>query len=438
MYGAAEIKRRPVKDWGSTIQVLATAAVGVFTDGYGLGVANIALAILGHLYPSQMTMGDQSFIVSFTLVGVVLGQLIFGFAADQLGRRTCAVATSLLMCIGTLLCASVTVSSTSGSLVAQLASARFLLGVGIGGDYPLSAALAMEVGNDDNLCLTRPQLLIGTNIFFGLGNATQFMLVLFVMSMAVPLEQVWRIAFAMGALPTFLALWLRLKMEEPKKAAQSSEAAVNAGPFGAGRGQILLGCCLGWAAHNMVMLSMMSFSSIVHDSTTRDSEALEPVDSILGDAYFGLSIIICNLAGQAMGLAIERELPRARMQLLAFVGVAVLLLLSARAAHTLASGGEYAAIAARAFDVLYCLTSFVGALVGITTYMLPAESFPASVRGTCVGVAAAAGKVGAAMGAAAFPMAQTQWGLPVALSAGAILALGGAASTAVLLPGARG
>merc|ERR1719436_1277903 len=82
-------------------------------------------------------------ITSATCAGAMLGQLAFGYLADALGRRGAFVATAVLLCV-----------SAAGSACAApigdfdvyevLLMWRFLLGVGVGGEYPLSMAVTAE------------------------------------------------------------------------------------------------------------------------------------------------------------------------------------------------------------------------------------------------------------------------------------------------------
>merc|ERR1719329_552084 len=74
---------------------------------------------------------------------------------------------------------------------------------------------------------------------------------------------------------------------------------------------------------------------------------------------------------------------------------------------------------------LLCLVFFVNASLGLVTYLIPGESFPAAVRGTFVGIASASGKLGAAIGTSMFPSLEHAIGLKVVLQINsAVLLLG--------------
>lgn len=73
----------------------------------------------------------------------------------------------------------------------------------------------------------------------------------------------------------------------------------------------------------------------------------------------------------------------------------------------------------------------------MTTYMLPQESFPVEVRASLNGVAAAAGKIGAIVGASAFAPTARVYGLGVTFGCCAVFACLGLAITIFFVPDMR-
>merc|ERR1719221_346019 len=71
---------------------------------------------------------------------------------------------------------------------------------------------------------------------------------------------------------------------------------------------------------------------------------------------------------------------------------------------------------------------------GATTFIIPGEIFPTSVRATCHGVSSAAGKLGAFAGMYLFPVVESRVGYPAMLQIGGAIMLVGMAVTAVLTP----
>jgi hypothetical protein len=74
----------------------------------------------------------------------------------------------------------------------------------------------------------------------------------------------------------------------------------------------------------------------------------------------------------------------------------------------------------------------------VTTYALPSELFPATVRATCHGVAAACGRVGAALGGAVMPLILARASLSAAMYACAAISAAGFLWTALLTWETRG
>jgi MFS transporter, PHS family, inorganic phosphate transporter len=81
------------------------------------------------------------------LCGTVPGQLIFGWLGDKMGRKRIYGVTLLLMVFCSLASGFSFSKHTPESVVTVLCFFRFWLGVGIGGDYPLSATIMSEYAN---------------------------------------------------------------------------------------------------------------------------------------------------------------------------------------------------------------------------------------------------------------------------------------------------
>jgi len=70
----------------------------------------------------------------------------------------------------------------------------------------------------------------------------------------------------------------------------------------------------------------------------------------------------------------------------------------------------------------------------VTTFVYPAEIFPVMVRTTAHGIAAAVGKIGAFIGAFAFPFLLTNFNLSGAMAVAAVISLAGLLLTVFTLP----
>ncbi|KAJ2992540.1 hypothetical protein NUW54_g7908 [Trametes sanguinea] len=138
------------------VMIAFVSGAGFFTDAYDIFAINIVSVMLGYLYgpggsdsdlttvsSRSLTIGQQVAIKIATPAGVLFGQLLFGWLGDVLGRKRIYGMELLLIMIATfgqVLCAP----SVAVSVMGVLTFWRFIMGLGIGGDYPISAVISSE------------------------------------------------------------------------------------------------------------------------------------------------------------------------------------------------------------------------------------------------------------------------------------------------------
>jgi len=348
-----------------------------------------------------------------TLVGVILGQVSFGTIADIVGRKCASITTAVFTIFGAIL--SSCVADTPGGffgIAVQLTLCRFVLGLGIGGEYPLSATISKEVG-PQALMLSRSQLLIMNMLAFNLGVALQAVLTIILLSTTIPLETVWRVMLACGAVPSAAAFFLRLQMEEPDvtdldgvvhERRDRESWSHDLLKVVKSRWDILLGACLSWMFFNFVSYGEGTFSTIIAEAMLGGGDR-----SVRGtlhrDAVFVLVLSIWCIMGVFLGMFLESRMSRRDLQLLGFFGLAVTNWLDGGLFGVLYDSWGWFLV------LIYWTSAIPTALLGVTTYLVSTENFPPIARGTCVGLAAAAGKVGAAIGTGVFPTAESRLGL---------------------------
>lgn len=88
------------------------------------------------------TQSDSAIKLS-TSAGTVVGQLLFGWLADVLGRKR-MYGFELLIIIVATICQALSSNSPSVNIVGIIIFWRVIMGVGIGGDYPLSSIITSE------------------------------------------------------------------------------------------------------------------------------------------------------------------------------------------------------------------------------------------------------------------------------------------------------
>jgi len=191
------------------IKIWFTAGMGFFTDAYDLFIIGAVLDVfnktsIAGFNPAAKILGmpASGFIGASAIFAAVVSQLLFGFVADRVGRKTVYCVKASLLALGAIL------SALSPNLY-WLIAFRFLQGIGIGGDYPVSATIMSEYSNRND----RGKLvaLVFANQGFGSVAAV---LVGLASVIALPPVLAWRVMLGLGAIPATSVIYLRRKIPE--------------------------------------------------------------------------------------------------------------------------------------------------------------------------------------------------------------------------------
>lgn len=143
-------------DYGFDWLVFGVAATGFFTGSYCLFVTNTVMSSIVFVYFSG-SGGDESegrhfkfWVNIITLLGAIIGQILFGVLADKLGR-----ARFYGYELAIILVSTIGVSSTAYGIKSQRFGSsmsvegwfyfwRLMMGIGIGAEYPLTSVLTAE------------------------------------------------------------------------------------------------------------------------------------------------------------------------------------------------------------------------------------------------------------------------------------------------------
>ena len=90
------------------------------------------------------TSDQESLLKSLVFAGAITGQLLMGYAGDAWGRRNAMLLTNALTFVGALGSAIFPWGTDPGVIYNVIMVCRFLLGVGVGGKYPLAATMVSE------------------------------------------------------------------------------------------------------------------------------------------------------------------------------------------------------------------------------------------------------------------------------------------------------
>jgi len=113
-------------------KILLVSGMGFFTDAYDLFIIGVVVTILKPIW--RLSSLDISLVNSTALIASAIGAVLFGRIADMLGRKRIYGYEVLVLAAGAI-------ASAFSPNITWLIVFRFILGIGIGGDYPVSATI---------------------------------------------------------------------------------------------------------------------------------------------------------------------------------------------------------------------------------------------------------------------------------------------------------
>src|SRR6266550_4275909 len=186
---------------GFHLKAMLTSGMGFFTDAYDLFIIGVVLAILTPIW--NLNKFEISLLGSTSLIAAALGSIFFGRLADYVGRRSIYGFTLIVLAAGAI-------ASALSPNVVWLLIFRFILGLGIGGDYPLSATLMSEYANRRD----RGKLITMVFSMQGLGLIVGPLVAIVLLLSGLNHDLIWRIILALGAVPALATFYLRRQIAE--------------------------------------------------------------------------------------------------------------------------------------------------------------------------------------------------------------------------------
>ena len=197
-------------------RTLIAAALGWGLDGFDvLLYSNVQIHVMTALgIHSKAIAGLPN---AFMLLASGIGGILFGFIADRIGR-TKALMLSILTYS---LCSLGSGFSTS---IVMLIAFRFVLGLGMGGEWNTGATLVAETWPTH--LRARAIAIVQSAWAWGLAAAA-------VVAWVVldKLHQNWRFVFFVGVLPALVTLWIRRSVPESEMWQQHKDQATAKAPF---------------------------------------------------------------------------------------------------------------------------------------------------------------------------------------------------------------
>jgi MFS transporter, PHS family, inorganic phosphate transporter len=422
-------------------RTVLVSGVGFFTDAYDLFVISIVATIVATQW--HLSTFQTSWVTGSAILGAFFGALIFGRIADVLGRKRVYTIVAAIMIVGAL------VSAVAPGFY-WLVIARFVLGLGIGGDYPVSAVLMSEYSNRKD----RGRMVGMVFSMQALGLIVGPLVGLLLLSSGVSHSLTWRILLGLGAIPAAGVIYLRSKMpESPRFKAQVqgethqaqrdlktySDGVVDT-PIASTHGTQQMGLGQFLRDRRMLMFVLGTagcwflFDYAYYGNTLSLPAILKQVDSTASletKLLWTLGIfVVFAVPGYITAVLTMDRIGHRRLQFIGFGVMAGCFLVLAAFAHLTTVVAPFLAI----FGLSYFFVEFGP---NMTTFVLPSEVFPVSMRTTGHGIAAGIGKLGAFVGVFLVPQLQKHYGLRGMLTIAGIAAVMGFALTKVLPEPAR-
>jgi MFS family permease len=424
--------------------------MGFFTDAYDLFVIGIASTLIAKDW--NLSSGQLALLNSTMLFAAFVGALVLGRFADLGGRKRVYWLVAAIMIVAA-------VGSALSPSFWVLIGFRFLLGFGVGGDYPVSAVLMSEYANRKD----RGKLV---GMVFGtqaLGLIVGPLVALALLGAGVSDGLAWRILLGLGAVPAAAVIYLRRKMPESPRyqvqvqgqadraAAQisvfsdgqvSGTGAGQAGGNGAGQGgngapaprqELGLRAFL-TNRHWLIMLAGTAGTWFLLDyayygntiSTPQILGLISPTASTMTKIALQLAIfVVAAVPGYLLAIAKLDKIGHRRLQLLGFAMMGLCFLIIAAVPGLTTAVVPFLLV----YGVSYFFTEFGP---NMTTFVMPSELYPVSMRATGHGISAGVGKLGAFIGVFLFPILNDSLGLRGTLLLTAGVSAAGFALTLVL------
>jgi AAHS family 3-hydroxyphenylpropionic acid transporter len=376
-----------------TLLLCAAAALFEGFDNQSIGVAAPQIALEFALSSSQ-----KGLIFSAAPLGLFIGAMVGGRAADHVGRKRVLVTSLLLLGLCSLLTAIAT-----GSV--SLAIARLLTGLGLGGAMPNFIALTSESAHPSR------RLSAGTVVMAGMpmGGALASLIAVFGFH-----GWGWRTIFYVGGIApvvlAFIMVFLLLEQRPTRGALTPRVESVTRALFSAGRAGTTALLWAGFFFTQLVLLLMLNWlpSLLVALGLTR--------------AQASWCAVIFNLSG-SLGATLLGRLHAGKRRrywvVVTYLGIALALVAVASVRQSFA----WAALACSVAG---------GFVIGaqLILFALAPLYYGRTIRGTGVGAAVAVGRLGSVVGPAfaGILLAGGGTGVTVLVSIVPFVAIAGAAA----------
>lgn len=410
-------KNDPLQPVRSYFSEYVVAGLGLFVEGYVLfSIGNLEplfAAVWPGCWGTKPTECNLTWVRSVTyleIVGIILGQIIVGIIGDYLGRRWGLVQDALIMFTGTILLTASWGASLEGWVI-MYAISLLWYGIGVGGEYPMTATSSMErkgglnSSTEDKLHrgrkvqlaflmqgwgqLANQGLLIICLLIFHSGSAPPYT--------ETSTQYTFRVQFAIVGLVTLWLAYYRFykvqyadaALKQAKKKSQvTGYDIVSLKLTSSHYWHRLVGTCGTWYANDIFFYGNKIFQAQFISAITHKSGP----DVVFTNWLWNLVNIGVSLCGYYLAAFMidNKFYGRKTMQQVGFMADFILFVVAAALYPYLSTDNV------KAFQAIYFLSSFFQQFgPNATTFLLAAEVYPSPIRATAHGLSAAFGKLGA-------------------------------------------
>lgn len=375
--------------------VFSVCALGLFIDGYDLYIAALAEPFIRETFhPSPFMLG---LIQSSALLGAVIGAIAMGRIADLVGRKAMLIMNLLFFVVIALL------SACAWDAI-SLCFFRFLIGIGVGADYPIVAAYLSEMTQKTHQAKSMAMVMFVNCLASPIVALTAWLVFYY-----YPSINAWRIFFALGAVPALFGLFLRVRLPESmtwsalKKVANKNNQYKRL--FKPPLGQKTFILCGTWFLMNISNYGLGLFTPSILQALqfNTHSTLLTNANNMITGTLFLNSFV---MLGAFVSIFVINRYEIHKLQkhcfFFSFIG---LMLMSVCNIH------HFTYILAG----FVIFNFFINLGPGITTYYLPTLIYPCEIRASGHGLASGVAKSGAVLGTLTLPLLQQYFGIQATL-----------------------